>query len=79
MQIWISDPRLLSDLIEFLHRASCRAVHTKGHTVEVEVPHAAGQAQAGRELNLYLAAWRGLHPGVSVDFPSRSKAADRPL
>lgn len=73
MQIWISDPRLLTDLIEFLQRASCTAVHTKGHVVEVQLPHAAAPAQAVRELSLYLAAWQGLHPGVLVDFPDGSK------
>jgi hypothetical protein len=72
MQVWISDPHLVSDLIDFLQRTSCRAVHTRGHTVEVELPHAAAPEQAVRELGLYLAAWQGLHPGVLVDFAGRS-------
>ena len=71
MQIRISDPRLLADLIDFLGRASCVAVHTKACTIEVELPHAPTAAQARRELGLYVAAWQGLHPNVIVEFPER--------
>lgn len=71
MEIRISDPSLLSELIEFLGRASCLAVHTKGCAIEVELPHAPTPGQAKRELGLYLAAWQGLHPTVSIDFPDR--------
>jgi hypothetical protein len=67
VQIRISDPALVLDLIEFLGRASCVAVHRKRCTLDVELPHAAGPAQARRELELYLAAWRGLHPNVATE------------
>jgi hypothetical protein len=67
MQVRISDPALLSDLIEFLGRPSCVAIHRRRCTVEVELPHANGPAQARRELELYLAAWRGLHPHVTTE------------
>lgn len=71
MEIRISDPSLLRELIEFLGRASCSAAHTKGCAIEVELPHAPTAVQARRELGLYLAAWGGLHPGVRIEFAGR--------
>ena len=73
MRIRISDPSHLPDLIEFLGRASCVAVHSKGRAVDVDLPHAPSGDQARRELGLYLAAWQGLHPGVQVDLGERSE------
>jgi len=67
MVVRISDPALLADLIEFLGRASCVAVHRRGCAVDVELPHAPAPARARRELELYLAAWSGLHPGVATE------------
>jgi hypothetical protein len=66
MHVRISDPALLADLIEFLGRASCVAVHWKGCTIAVEMPHADAPVRARRDLELYLAAWRGLHPNVET-------------
>jgi hypothetical protein len=76
MQVWISDPALVLDLVEFLGRASCVAVHRKANALEVELPHAVAPAQARRELELYLAAWRGLHPSVAVELVDASPRAD---
>jgi hypothetical protein len=83
IQIRVSDPAVLPDLVEFLGRASCVAAHRRGRTLDVELPHATSPEQARRELQLYLAAWRGLHPGVVaelVDAPAPAGAvAERPL
>jgi hypothetical protein len=67
MRIRISHPALLPDLVEFLGRASCVAIHSRGRMLEAELPHARAPEQARRELGLYLSAWRGLHPGVVVE------------
>lgn len=83
MQVRVSDPAVLPDLVEFLGRALCVAAHRRGCTLDVELPHATSPERARRELELYLAAWRGLHPGVAaelVDAPARAGAvAERPL
>jgi hypothetical protein len=64
MRIRVSQPALVPDLIEFLGRALCTTVAVHGSVVEVSVP--ADQARARRDLDLYLAAWRGLHPPVET-------------
>jgi hypothetical protein len=77
MQVRISNPALLPDLVEFLGRASCVAAHRRGCTLEAELPHTRGPEQARRELELYLAAWRGLHPGVVVELVEASSPTVR--
>jgi hypothetical protein len=66
MRIWVSQPALVPDLVEFLGRAFCRAESVRGSVVDVAVPRAADDVKARRELDLYLAAWRGLHPPVEA-------------
>ena len=66
MRIRVSQPALVPDLIEFLGRALCTTVAVHGSVVEVSVPAVADQARARRDLDLYLAAWRGLHPPVEA-------------
>jgi hypothetical protein len=72
MQVRISDPARVPDLIEFLGRASCVAVHRRGCIIEVALPHAGGPARARRELELYLAAWCGLHPNVAAELVEKA-------
>lgn len=66
MRIRVSQPALVPDLVEFLARAYCRTEAVRGSVVEVVVPRAADAVRARRELDLYLAAWRGLHPPVEA-------------
>lgn len=66
MRIRVSQPALVPDLVEFLGRAFCRTESVRGSVVEVVVPRAADGVRARRELDLYLAAWRGLHPPVEA-------------
>lgn len=66
MKIRISQPALVPDLVDFLGRALCRTDSVRGSVVEVTLPNVADAARARRELDLYLAAWRGLHPRVEV-------------
>jgi hypothetical protein len=38
----------------------------RGSVLEVALPSAVDGARARRELDLYVAAWRGLHPSVDA-------------
>ena len=66
MRIRVSQPALVPDLVEFLGRAFCTTESVRGSVLEVVVPSAADGARARRELDLYVAAWRGLHPSVDA-------------
>jgi hypothetical protein len=66
MRIRVSQPALVPDLVEFLSRAFCRTESVRGSVVEVALPGIADGARARRELDLYLAAWTGLHPPVEA-------------
>jgi hypothetical protein len=56
----------VSDLLEFLRRASCKAEVDSDGTVVVEVPDAYGEEQARMEVELYLKAWQAAHPDVDA-------------
>jgi len=64
MRVRLSQPALMPDLVDFLHRASCRTDGVHGATVEVELPAVQDATVARRDVDLFLAAWCGLHPGV---------------
>ena len=49
---------LFEDLCAFLQRAECTVGPRHGQDVEVEVPLAYSEAQARRELEIYLATCR---------------------
>jgi hypothetical protein len=66
MRIRVSQPALVPDLVEFLGRASCETESVRGATLEVALPCVPDIRRARRDLNLYLAAWRGLHPPVEA-------------
>ena len=69
MNIQLSNPSLVPDLIEFLRRAAGIALETesRGAMVRVDAPAAIEPTRARRHLVLYVAAWQGLHPGVRID------------
>jgi hypothetical protein len=66
VRIRVSQPALVPDLVEFLGRALCRTDAVHGSVVEVALPSVPDGARARRDLDLYLAAWRGLHPPVEA-------------
>ena len=66
MRIRVSQPALVPDLVEFLGRALCTTESVRGSVVDVELPSVTDGARARRELDLYIAAWRGLHPPVDA-------------
>lgn len=66
MRIRVSQPALVPDLVEFLGRAFCRTEAVHGAVLEVTLPSVGDRTRARRDLDLYLAAWRGLHPPVET-------------
>lgn len=78
MRVQISDPALLGDLLDFLRRAECVAEPTSADTLDVFIPRAPSAAQAGREVDLYLASWRARHPGVAANVLERRDESEHP-
>ena len=62
MKVRVSNPALVTDLIEFLGRARCETAGVHGAVFDVVVPGVSDTTIMRRDLNLYLAAWGGLHP-----------------
>jgi hypothetical protein len=66
MRVRVSQPALLPDLAEFLGRVPCEARPVRGSILEVTVSYPCTGRKARDDLDLYLAAWRGLHPNVET-------------
>jgi hypothetical protein len=66
MNVFISDPFLLPNLEGFLQRTGCVAEESRPHELDVYIPSAPNEPQARRELNVCLATWQALHPGVET-------------
>ena len=66
MKVRVSNPALVQDLVGFLGRARCETARVHGAVLDVEVPGISDTTVARRDLALYLAAWRGLHPPAEV-------------
>lgn len=75
MRVRVSQPALVPDLVEFLGRAFCRTESVRGSVLEVALPGSPDAARARRELDLYLAAWAGLHPPVEATILERDSRA----
>lgn len=73
MNLHLTDPELMPDLLAFLRRVHCVASQTGPETVEVSLPEALDDEQARMEIDLYLWAWRLINPGADVQTGSRSE------
>jgi len=67
MQVRLSDPRLVVDLIAFLERAEYRALQVGPAVVEIDPTHDLDGGKAGSTTDLTLRAWSLQHPGVVLD------------
>jgi len=63
MEIEVSDPSLVGDLLAFLDHAECQAEQASEKTVVATLPRALGP-EAERELSLYLLVWQAMNPGA---------------
>ena len=66
MNIYISDPEQIVNLQQFLRQAGCVAERRRSHELVVHLPGAPSDAQARREVNVYLASWQARNRGVEA-------------
>jgi hypothetical protein len=65
--VHVANERSLHDLVSFLEAGALAVRRHAPRSVDVEVPRAANRHEAKRELAIYLATWRAMHPGIRVD------------
>lgn len=66
MRVQLSDPARLRDLLDYLRAAECVADQANRDLVEVFVPRAGNEDEARRALDVLLATWRAMNPGVQA-------------
>ncbi len=66
MRITVPDSKLLRGLRSFRERSASVAVQAAADALDVTLPFAFNEEQAGRELGLYLAVWKVSHPGADI-------------
>ncbi len=68
-QEWIrlSDPALVADLGQFFREWGCITTEASGDTIQVLLPGAPSERQAGLEIRTCLGAWLSRHPGVEAE------------
>jgi hypothetical protein len=66
LHVFISHPELLQDLCAHLERSGCVVDGRYGREAKVHLPDVASSAQARRELDIYLAVWQAMHPGIEA-------------
>jgi hypothetical protein len=67
VRVWISEPELLSDLVESLSRACCHVERCSEDEIGIGSPSPLlTPDQARKEIGLYLVLWRVKHPGVRM-------------
>jgi hypothetical protein len=72
MKVEVSDPLFVYNLLYSLKSADYEAEIEGDTTVEVRIPPAATPEQARLNLGLYLAKWRGRHPGIVADLVEKT-------
>jgi hypothetical protein len=70
LQVRISDPAFVYDLLDSLRTANYMAAKTTSATIEVVNPAKASPERGRLHLGFYLANWQGRHPGVSAEIES---------
>jgi LDH2 family malate/lactate/ureidoglycolate dehydrogenase len=71
LYVIVDRPRLVSDLQEFLRELGFIAAHPRGEGLDVSIPGSPDTAQARRVVNVYLAIWQAVHPGVRASIVER--------
>jgi hypothetical protein len=75
LHVYLSHPELVHDLSAHLERGECVVDRCHGHDLEVHLPAAYSPAQARRELDIYLAVWQVVQPGVEAYRVDRDRVA----
>lgn len=66
LQLQLSHPEFVVDLVGFLRQAELSASQVGPGIVEVESSRAADASDAEHEITLMIRIWRLLHPAVNV-------------
>jgi hypothetical protein len=66
VKILLSDAAFLDELIAYLNREGCIVEQVGPNLVEVSRLSSVRHDQARMELDLYLRAWRAVHPEADV-------------
>jgi hypothetical protein len=66
LQLQLSHPELIVDLVGFLRQAELSAAQVGPGIVEVASVRTADAGEAERQINLTIRIWRLLHPAVNV-------------
>ena len=72
LHVYISDPALFEGSLRVPPTRRMPVGPRHGQDVEVEVPLAYSEAQARRELEIYLATWQAMNPGVEAYIVDRA-------
>ena len=75
LYVIVDRPRLVSDLQEFLRELGFIAAHPRGEGLNVSIPGSPDTAQARRVVNVYLAIWQAVHPGVRASIVERDRVS----
>jgi hypothetical protein len=78
VRIEVSESTHLGDLKTYLEAAECAVQVIDTHVLEVSVPRAPSEAQAAREMTLYLGAWRVMNPGAHASIVDPRLSQTRP-
>ena len=65
MQVQLSEPSLVDDLLPFLRKLQCVVVADAAGTISVTIPDLVPE-DARVELGIYLGVWRVMHPDVQI-------------
>jgi hypothetical protein len=76
LHIIVDRPRLVSDLQEFLQALGFITAHPRGEGLDVSIPGSPDTAQARRVVNVYLAIWQAVHPGVRASIVEHDRVSE---
>jgi hypothetical protein len=76
LYVIVDRPRFVSDLQEFLRQLGFIAAHPRGEGLDVSIPGSPDTAQARRVVNVYLAIWQAVHPGVRASIVERDRVSE---
>ena len=66
MNVYMNDPSVAGALGAHLEAAGCLVLERDAYHLDVRLPGAASEVQAQREVDVFLATWQALNPGVEA-------------
>jgi len=66
LNVYMNDPSVAAGLRAHLEAAGCLVQERDTYHLEVALPRVLADAQAQREVDVFLATWQALNPGVEA-------------